>query len=90
MVFAAVKTIALCCLAVGLCARANGKSLTEANAVDTPSVASEEAEAKRYVAELNARLEVLNTAQVDVTWKFNTDITSENEANLVCANVVAC
>ena len=44
---------------------------------------NEESDAKKFFAELDARLEVLNTAQVNASWIFSTNITNANEAQLV-------
>lgn len=47
------------------------------------NVTTEEAEAKHFLHAISTRLEDLNTKQVNATWRFNTDISSENEAKLV-------
>ena len=85
MILATVKTIAFRCLFFGLLVQINGKTLPNTpNSVEVqPSVASEEAQAYQFISELNTKLEVLNTAQVEASWNFNTNITNENEASLV-------
>lgn len=59
------------------------ESLNSAGSNNATNVTAEEAEAKHFLAQISPRLEALNTEQVNATWKFNTDISSENEAKLV-------
>lgn len=53
------------------------------NASNAANLTVEEAEAKHFLSEITPRLETLNSAQVEATWKFNTDINTVNEAKLV-------
>lgn len=57
----------------------SGNSLSDS----TVNVTAEESQAKQFIAQLNPRLEQLNTEQVEASWQFNTNISKENEVNLV-------